>query len=89
MFISIHGQSWESQIGDRKFSCLQRFHEDVRESLERRKADVVQIRVPMTPYMKEIHGAVIQCIEGTLSELKRSNTEVHNAYPRKDRPDDP
>ncbi|KIM21371.1 hypothetical protein M408DRAFT_80635 [Serendipita vermifera MAFF 305830] len=54
-----------------------RFHEDVRESLERRKADVVQIGVPMTAYMKEIHGAIIQCIEATLSDLKRSNTELN------------
>jgi DNA excision repair protein ERCC-4 len=55
---------------------LSRFHEDVKQSLERRKADVVQIGVPMTPFMKDIHGAIIQCIEATLSDLKRSNTEV-------------
>ncbi|KAG8807434.1 hypothetical protein FRC17_004460, partial [Serendipita sp. 399] len=54
-----------------------RFHETVKESLERRKADVVQIAVPMTSYMKDIHGAIIQCIEGTLSDLKRNNTELN------------
>jgi len=57
-------------------NSIQRFHEDVRQSLERRKADVVQIGIPMTAYMKDIHGAIIQCIEATLSDLKRSNTEV-------------
>ncbi|KAG8840320.1 hypothetical protein FRB91_006310, partial [Serendipita sp. 411] len=54
-----------------------RFHETIKESLERRKADVVQIAVPMTSYMKDIHGAIIQCIEGTLSDLKRNNTELN------------
>jgi hypothetical protein len=37
---------------------------------------LLQIGVPMTEYMKDIHGAIIQCIEATLSDLKRSNTEV-------------
>jgi len=76
MFIYIHGEHPHCRRrGNLEFP--KSFHEDVRESLERRKADVVQIGVPMTPYMKEIHGAIIQCIEGTLSDLKRTNTEVN------------
>lgn len=36
----------------------------------------MQISVPMTNNMKDIHGAIIQCIEQVLSDLKRNNTDV-------------
>ncbi|KAH9177541.1 hypothetical protein EDB89DRAFT_1933182 [Lactarius sanguifluus] len=64
-----------------------RFHEAVKESLERKRADVVELYQPMTESMKEIHGALVQCMSTTLAELKRSNTmldlddlSVENAY---------
>ena len=52
------------------------FHEAVKESLERKRADVVELYQPMTESMKEIHGALVQCMSTTLAELKRSNTMV-------------
>ncbi|KAF8649572.1 hypothetical protein AX16_005734 [Volvariella volvacea WC 439] len=64
-----------------------RFQELVKQSLERRKADVVELGQNMTDYMSEIHHAIIQCMQATLNELKRSNTSldtddfnVENAY---------
>ncbi|KAI0029603.1 hypothetical protein K488DRAFT_56035 [Vararia minispora EC-137] len=64
-----------------------RFHQDVQSSLERRRADVVELHQPMTPAMQEIHTAVVDCMTATLGELKRSNTSlelddltVENAY---------
>ncbi|THH13224.1 hypothetical protein EW146_g6966 [Bondarzewia mesenterica] len=64
-----------------------RFHEKVKEALEKKRADVVELHQPMTDLMKDIHGAIVQCMNTTLSELKRSNTtldldelNVENAY---------
>ncbi|KAG5719298.1 DNA repair protein rad16 [Termitomyces sp. T112] len=64
-----------------------RFQEDVKGSLERRRADVVELMQPLTEAMSEIHHAIIQCMSTTLSELKRANTtldlddfNVDNAY---------
>lgn len=64
-----------------------RFHEDIKKSLERRRADVVELSQPLTEPMANIHHAIIQCMNTTLSELKRSNTtldlddfSVENAY---------
>lgn len=34
----------------------------------------------MTEYMQEIHGAIVQCMSTTLSELKRSNTNVRTVH---------
>ena len=56
-------------------SCLS-FHQAVKESLERKRADVVELYQPMTESMKEIHGGVVQCMSTTLAELKRSHTTV-------------
>lgn len=64
-----------------------RFHQVVKDSLERKRADVVELYQPMTESMKEIHGGLVQCMSMTLAELKRSNTtldlddlNVENAY---------
>ena len=48
----------------------------MKESLERKRADVVELYQPMTESMKEIHGGVVQCMSTTLAELKRSHTTV-------------
>jgi hypothetical protein len=60
-----------------------RFHEEVQQSLKRRRADVVEISQNMSDSMSEIHQAIIQCMSGTLSELKRANTTVclHKHHP--------
>ncbi|KAI0292750.1 hypothetical protein BC826DRAFT_1092024 [Russula brevipes] len=64
-----------------------RFHQAVKDSLERKRADVIELYQPMTDSMKEIHGGLVQCMSTTLAELKRSNTtldlddlNVENAY---------
>ena len=54
-----------------------RFHQEVSESLGRDRS-VLQLSVDMTEYMSEIHVAIVQCMSSTLSELKRSNTQVRD-----------
>jgi DNA excision repair protein ERCC-4 len=58
------------------FNSCSSFHQVVKDSLERKRADVVELYQPMTEFMKEIHGGLVQCLSMTLSELKRSNTTV-------------
>ena len=53
-----------------------RFHEEIKKSLERRRADVVELSQNLTERMADIHHAIIQCMSITLSELKCSNTTV-------------
>ena len=53
-----------------------RFHEEVKTSLERKRADVVELYQPMTESMRDIHAAIVDCMVATLSELKRANTQV-------------
>ncbi|KAG2072910.1 hypothetical protein BDR04DRAFT_1073253 [Suillus decipiens] len=50
-----------------------RFHEDVKNTLETRKADVIELYQRLTESMEAIHHAIVQCMTITLSELKRSN----------------
>ncbi|KIK42211.1 hypothetical protein CY34DRAFT_12523 [Suillus luteus UH-Slu-Lm8-n1] len=50
-----------------------RFHEDVKNTLETRKADVIELYRRLTEPMEAIHHAIVKCITATLSELKRSN----------------
>ncbi|CAK5275661.1 unnamed protein product [Mycena citricolor] len=64
-----------------------RFHESVKESLERRRADVVELSQDLSESMGDIHHALIQCMTATLAELKRSHSTldlddltVENAY---------
>ncbi|KAF9652763.1 hypothetical protein BDM02DRAFT_3088779 [Thelephora ganbajun] len=64
-----------------------RFHDEVKQTLEKKRIDVIQLLQGLTESMKEIHGAIIQCINSTMSELKRSHTNldlddlnVDNAY---------
>ncbi|KAJ7062873.1 hypothetical protein C8F01DRAFT_985778 [Mycena amicta] len=64
-----------------------RFQEDIKKSLERRRADVIELSQNMSEPMAEIHHAIIQCMTSTLAELKRSYSTieldeltVENAY---------
>lgn len=59
---------------------MPRFHEEIKRSLERRRADVVELSQNLTEAMQDIHNAIIQCMTTTLSELKRSNTTVCPLY---------
>jgi DNA excision repair protein ERCC-4 len=52
------------------------FHEKVHESLGQRRADVIELYQPMSPLMASIQTAIMECMEATLGELRRSNTTV-------------
>lgn len=58
----------------RKPSLWPRFHVTVAESLEgRKKAEVIELEVPMSDKMKDIQSAVLECVETSISELRKSN----------------
>ncbi|KAL1792416.1 hypothetical protein ACET3X_008923 [Alternaria dauci] len=51
-----------------------RFHVSVANSLEgRKKAEVIELEVPMTEAMQDIQNAVLACVEASISELKKAN----------------
>lgn len=59
----------------RKASLWPRFHVSVAESLEgNRKAEVIELEVPMSDKMREIQNAVLECVEISIAELRKSNT---------------
>ena len=52
-----------------------RFHVTVAKSLEgKRKAEVIELEVPMTDAMREIQNAVLECVEVSIMELKKANS---------------
>jgi DNA excision repair protein ERCC-4 len=59
----------------RKPSLYPRFQVDVVKSLEgKRKAEVIELEVPMTENMSTIQGAIMECVEASIGELKKGNT---------------
>lgn len=60
----------------RRVHLWPRFHEKVHESLGQRKADVIELYQPLTPLMSEIQSAIVECMQATLNELRRSNANV-------------
>jgi DNA excision repair protein ERCC-4 len=48
----------------------------VRESLESRKVDVVELLQPLSDNMSHIQSAVVECMQACLSELKKANRSV-------------
>ena len=54
-----------------------RFHEEIKKSLERRRADVVELSQNLTERMAE---AIIQCMSINLSELKCSNATIVSLF---------
>jgi hypothetical protein len=76
MFIFILGiPASSSEFVEFLFTFI-RFHEEIKKSLERRRADVVELSQNLTEQMADIHNSIIQCMSVTLSELKRSNATV-------------
>ncbi|GAA5880947.1 hypothetical protein JCM16303_005184 [Sporobolomyces ruberrimus] len=61
------------QLKLREVLIYPRFHEAVDDDLKKRKADVIEFYQPLTAPMAEIQNAIIDCMEATLSEIKRSN----------------
>ncbi|KAK4048124.1 DNA repair protein RAD16 [Microbotryomycetes sp. JL201] len=62
------------QLKLRQVIIVPRFHSEVDLDLQKRKADVVELYQPLSTSMKEIQTAILECMEATLSEIKRSNT---------------
>jgi DNA excision repair protein ERCC-4 len=61
----------------RRPSLYPRVHVSVAKSLEgRRKAEVIELEVPMTDAMRDIQNAIMECVEVSISELKKGNTGV-------------
>ncbi|TPX13897.1 uncharacterized protein E0L32_005597 [Thyridium curvatum] len=59
----------------RKASLWPRFHISVAKSLEgKKKAEVIELEVPMTDAMKQIQNAILECVEVSIHELKKGNT---------------
>ncbi|KAK5111784.1 hypothetical protein LTR62_004704 [Meristemomyces frigidus] len=58
----------------RKPILYPRFHVTVAQSLEgKRKAEVIELEVPMTDSMRAIQNAILECVEVSISELKKGN----------------
>lgn len=54
-----------------------RYHVAVANSLEgRKKAEVIELEVPMTDAMRDIQNAVLECVEASISELRKSNSGI-------------
>lgn len=59
----------------RKASLWPRFHLHVAQALEgKKKAEVIELEVPMTEAMKDIQNAILECVEVSIHELKKGNT---------------
>ena len=59
----------------RKPSLWPRFHVTVAKSLEgRKKAEVIELEVPMTDSMRDIQNAVLECVEVSIGELRKAGT---------------
>ena len=59
----------------RKPSLWPRFHVTVAQSLEgKKKAEVIELEVPMTESMKDIQNAILECVEVSIGELKKANS---------------
>ncbi|KAI0395592.1 DNA repair endonuclease XPF [Xylariaceae sp. FL0594] len=58
----------------RKASLWPRFHVSVASSLEgKKKAEVIELEVPMTDDMSTIQQAIMECVEVSIHELKKGN----------------
>ena len=59
----------------RKPSLWPRFHVTVAKSLEgHKKAEVVELEIPMTEDMRSIQNAILECVEVSISELRKAGT---------------
>ncbi|KAG6118975.1 hypothetical protein E4U13_008075 [Claviceps humidiphila] len=59
----------------KKASLWPRFHVSVAQSLEgKKKAEVIELEVPMTDSIRDIQNAIMECVEVSIHELKKGNT---------------
>ncbi|EPE26670.1 Restriction endonuclease-like protein [Glarea lozoyensis ATCC 20868] len=59
----------------RQVALWPRFQVSVAHSLEgKKKAEVIELEIPMSNSMQDIQRAILECVEVSISELKKSNT---------------
>ena len=59
----------------RNVSLWPRFQMTVTQALEgKKKAEVIELEVPMSDSMRDIQQAIMECVEVSIGELKKSNT---------------
>lgn len=59
----------------REVSLWPRFQVSVAHSLEgKKKAEVIELEVPMTEAMRDIQNGIMECVEVSIGELKKSNS---------------
>lgn len=59
----------------RKVSFWPRYHTTIQKSLHgKKKAEVIELEVPMSESMKDIQNALMECVEVSIQELKKGNT---------------
>lgn len=65
-------QTIMSQLRLRQVDIWPRFQEEINHDLGQRRADVIELHQPLTPRMRSIQNAIIQCLEATLHQVKLS-----------------
>ncbi|EIW85970.1 hypothetical protein CONPUDRAFT_140757 [Coniophora puteana RWD-64-598 SS2] len=60
----------------RKVHIYPRYHEEIKENLDQRRPDLIELATDLTEPMKDIHSAIVQCMITTLAELKRSHSTL-------------
>jgi DNA excision repair protein ERCC-4 len=64
----------------RKASFWPRYQTTVQSSLQgKKKAEVIELEVPMTDAMRDIQTAIMDCVQASISELKKGNPGVNMA----------
>jgi DNA excision repair protein ERCC-4 len=59
----------------RKASIWPRYQLTIKKSLEgKKKAEVIELEVPMTEAMRDIQNAIMECVEVSIGELKKGNS---------------
>lgn len=69
-------QTVMGQLQIRKVELWPRFHRSIIRDLGERKADVVELHQPLSRSMKRIQDSIVECLDATLNEVKRSVSGV-------------
>ncbi|KAE8226227.1 hypothetical protein CF319_g1147 [Tilletia indica] len=64
------------QLQIRKVDLWPRFHQSIVRDLGQRRPDVIELHQPLNRSMLEIQTAIMECLEATLGELKRSSATI-------------
>lgn len=65
-----------TQLQIRKVDLWPRFHKSVARDLGQRKADVIELYQPLSSSMRKIQNSIVECLDATLNELKKSSKTV-------------